>query len=112
LELVAGNRETRVYKDFAHAPSKVIATLGAVREQFPSRKLIACLELHTFSSLSSEFLTHYKGSMDAADTAIVYFSPHALRLKRLPPITAEQVRKGFGNERLEVFDDSEATAAC
>ncbi len=106
LELVARNDEALVYKDFAHAPSKVKATLAAVREQFADRKVIACLELHTFSSLSEEFLSHYKGTLDLADTAIVYFSPHALQLKRLPPITPEQVRKGFENNDLEVFTDS------
>lgn len=106
LELVARNEETLVYKDFAHAPSKVKATLEAVKEQFTGMQVLACLELHTFSSLSEAFLSHYKGSLDAADQAIVYFSPHALQLKRLPAITAEQVREGFGNEKLEVFTDS------
>ncbi len=106
LELVVRNEQTLVYKDFAHAPSKVKATLEAVKEQFTGMQVLACLELHTFSSLSEAFLSHYKGALDAADKAIVYFSPHALKLKRLPLITAEQVRKGFGNEKLEVFTDS------
>lgn len=108
LELVAGDAKRLVYKDFAHAPSKVKATLDAVKEQYPDKHVVACLELHTFSSLSEAFLSHYKGSLDAADTAIVYFSPHALQLKRLPPITASQVREGFSNDRLEVFTDSGA----
>jgi UDP-N-acetylmuramate: L-alanyl-gamma-D-glutamyl-meso-diaminopimelate ligase len=95
-----------VFKDFAHAPSKVKATLDAVKEQFSGKTVLACLELHTYSSLSEAFLSHYKGALDAADKAIVYFSPHALQLKRLPPITAEQVRQGFGNDKLEVFNDS------
>ena len=83
-----------------------MATLKAVKEQYPEKKLVACMELHTFSSLSQEFLSHYKGCMDAADRAIVYFSPHAIQLKKLPPITALQVKEGFANQKLEVFTDS------
>lgn len=108
LELVSGEARRLIYKDFAHAPSKVKATLDAVKVQYPNRHVVACLELHTFSSLSEAFLSHYKGALDAADTAIVYYSKHALELKRLPPITADQVRAGFANPRLEVFTDSEA----
>jgi UDP-N-acetylmuramate: L-alanyl-gamma-D-glutamyl-meso-diaminopimelate ligase len=106
LERIAGNEETIIFKDFAHSPSKLMATLKAVKEQYPEKKLVACMELHTFSSLSREFLSHYKGCMDAADRAIVYFNPHAIQLKKLPPITVLQVKKGFANERLEVFTDS------
>ncbi len=106
LELVSENSDTRVYKDFAHAPSKVRASLKAVREQFPDKNITACLELHTYSSLSKEFLAQYNGSLDAADVPMVYFSPHAIKLKRLPPITAEQVKEGFGNPGLEVYTDS------
>ena len=106
LERIAGNEETIIFKDFAHSPSKLMATLKAVKEQYPEKKLVACMELHTFSSLSGEFLGHYKGCMDAADRAIVYFNPHAIQLKKLPPITVLQVKKGFANERLEVFTDS------
>ncbi|MCK9219498.1 MAG: Mur ligase family protein [Bacteroidales bacterium] len=106
LEVVAKNEHTIVFKDFAHAPSKVSATLTAVREQFPDRKVVACLELHTFSSLSKDFLDHYKGTLDNADLAMVYFSPHALQLKRLPTITNEQVSAGFGKNCLEVYTDS------
>jgi len=108
LELVLEHKGRMVYKDFAHAPSKVKATLEAVKEQYPHKHVVACLELHTFSSLSEAFLSHYKGTLDAADTAIVYFSLHALQLKRLPPITAAQVREGFANPNLEVFTDSRA----
>lgn len=95
-----------LFKDFAHAPSKVEATIQAVREQYPGRKLVACLELHTYSSLSEGFLSHYGGSMAQADAAIVYFNPHALKLKRLPDITPEQICSGFGRSDLEVFNDS------
>jgi UDP-N-acetylmuramate: L-alanyl-gamma-D-glutamyl-meso-diaminopimelate ligase len=106
LERIAENKETTVFRDFAHSPSKLVATLNAVKEQYPEKKLVACMELHTFSSLSQEFLSHYKGCMDAADRAIVYFNPHAIQLKKLPPITANEVKKGFANKKLEVFTDS------
>ncbi len=106
LEQIAIHERRVAYKDFAHAPSKVKATLQAVRDQYPGRRVVACLELHTYSSLSKEFLGHYAGTLDPADAALVYFNPHALQIKRLPPITPEQVREGFGNPDLEVFTDS------
>ena len=106
LELVAKNDQTAVYKDFAHAPSKVKATLLAVKEQFPERKVIACLELHTYSSLNKDFLGHYAGTLDPADEALVYFNPHALQIKRLPAITSEQIRQGFANTGLEVYSSA------
>ncbi len=108
LELISGNSTTAVFKDFAHAPSKVRATIAAVREQFPERRLIACLELHTYSSLSKEFLPHYAGALDEADIALVYFNPHALSIKRLPPVSEMQIMEGFDNRALEVFSDSDA----
>lgn len=106
LELLVQKGTFSLYKDFAHAPSKVKATINAVRDQFPGRTLIACLELHTFSSLSEGFLHHYSGSMKEADIAIVYFNHHAIKLKRLPEITPDQIRTGFSQPDLEVFDDS------
>lgn len=111
LQLIASSGTTSVYLDFAHAPSKLKATVAAMKEQFPSRKLVACMELHTYSSLSSEFLEHYRGSMDKADKAIVYFNPHALKLKRLPEITCEQVKEAFGRDDLHVYNDSEQMLA-
>ncbi|MCX6281704.1 MAG: Mur ligase family protein [Bacteroidetes bacterium] len=108
LELIAGNSHTKVYKDFAHAPSKVKATLEAVREQYPGKQVVACLELHTYSSLSKAFLAQYTGSLDKADVPIVYFNQHAIQLKRLPQLTEEEVKEGFSNSRLEVFTDSQA----
>jgi UDP-N-acetylmuramate: L-alanyl-gamma-D-glutamyl-meso-diaminopimelate ligase len=107
LELVDRNDSTAVYKDFAHSPSKLMATTRAVKEQFPLRKLVACMELHTFSSLTKEFLMQYKGAMDEADVAIVYFSPHAIELKRLPAITEAMVLEAFGNENIRVYTDSD-----
>jgi UDP-N-acetylmuramate: L-alanyl-gamma-D-glutamyl-meso-diaminopimelate ligase len=106
LERIAGNEQTVIFKDFAHSPSKLLATLKAVKDQYPDQQLVACMELHTFSSLSKDFLSHYKGCMDPADRAIVFFSPHALQLKKLPPITESQVKEGFANNKLEVFTDS------
>jgi UDP-N-acetylmuramate: L-alanyl-gamma-D-glutamyl-meso-diaminopimelate ligase len=107
LELVDKNEQTAVYKDFAHSPSKLKATTTAVKEQFPERRLVACMELHTFSSLTQEFLQQYKGAMDEADVAIVFFSPHAIELKRLPAITIDMVLEAFGNPDIKVYTDSD-----
>jgi UDP-N-acetylmuramate: L-alanyl-gamma-D-glutamyl-meso-diaminopimelate ligase len=106
LELVAKSKTTSVFKDFAHSPSKLVATTKAVKKQFPGRKLVACIELHTFSSLSSNFLDHYKGCLDNADIAKIYFNPHTIALKKLPPITSEQVKNAFGNPEAQVYTDS------
>ena len=105
LEIVANNKYTTVFKDFAHSPSKLLATTNAVKKQYENRELVACIELHTYSSLSEKFLSHYKGCLDDADVAIVYFSPHALQLKRLPDITEDQVKSAFANPRLKVYTD-------
>ena len=99
-----------VYKDFAHAPSKLRATIQAMREQYPDRKLVACMELHTFSSLTQEFLQQYKGTMDKADVRFVYYSQHALQLKKLPDLHPDEVRKAFGGN-VEVFTDSKKMVA-
>jgi len=95
-----------VFRDFAHAPSKVEATIAAVRQQFPAHKLIACLELHTFSSLSEEFLPHYSGSMNHCDVPLLYFSPHAVELKKLAMPCEKDIVKGFANSHLQVFTDA------
>ena len=105
LELVKKNDTCAVYKDFAHAPSKLRATIAAMREQYPGRQLVACMELHTFSSLTQEFLQQYRGTMDQADVRCVYFSQHALQLKKLPSLDPEQVQAAFGGN-VEVFTDS------
>ena len=106
LELVAEGENSSVFKDFAHSPSKLEATTGAVKDQFINRKLVACMELHTFSSLNRDFLVQYKGSMDKADTSIVYFNPETLKHKRLPDITPAEVKDAFAREDLQVFTDS------
>lgn len=106
LELVRRGEGWALYKDFAHAPSKVRATIGAMREQYPQRQLVAVLELHTYSSLTAQFLQQYKGAMAQADVPMVYYSQHALQLKKLPPLDPQQVRDAFGDSRLQVFTDS------
>jgi len=103
LELLQSNGTTSVFRDFAHAPSKLKATINAAKEQYPGRKLTACFELHTYSSLNKNFLNQYAGAMEAADEAIVYFSPHALELKKLPMLEASEIKKAFKKEKLQVF---------
>ncbi|NII28276.1 peptidoglycan synthetase [Pseudoflavitalea sp. X16] len=107
LELLAKNDHTIVYRDFAHAPSKVKATMEAVRQQYPGRRLIALLELHTYSSLNEQFMKEYKGAMDKADAAAVFYSGHALELKRMPPLPKEKVVEGFGKKDLAVLNQKE-----
>lgn len=107
LELVKGDNQSLIYKDFAHAPSKVKATVDAMATQFPGRKLIACLELHTYSSLIKEFLPQYRKTLDKAGVAIVYFNPHAIQLKKLPDLNHSDIQKAFGRPDLIVMNDSE-----
>ena len=106
LELIRKTNTSAVYKDFAHSPSKLKAASSAMKKQFQERKLVACMELHTFSSLNEEFLKQYTGCMDEPDTAIVYFSPEAIAHKKLEPISKEQVHTAFGRENLLVFTNS------
>ncbi|MBK9284339.1 MAG: peptidoglycan synthetase [Sphingobacteriaceae bacterium] len=108
LELVFKNENFNFYKDFAHSPSKLKATTSAVKDQFKNRKLIACMELHTFSSLTEEFLKEYNGAMNAADVALVYFNPHTIAHKKLKAINPEQVQNAFKRKDLMVFTESNA----
>lgn len=103
LEKIAETKTSVAYKDFAHSPSKVSATTKAVKNQYPDRKLVACLELHTYSSLNPEFISQYKGALDAADTAIVFYSPHAVMIKGLQDIKQEQIEEAFDRKDLTVF---------
>jgi UDP-N-acetylmuramate: L-alanyl-gamma-D-glutamyl-meso-diaminopimelate ligase len=105
LELLAKNNTTNVYRDFAHAPSKVTATVQAVKKQFPERQLVAVLELHTFSSLNEQFMKEYGGALEKADIAIVFYSNHALELKRMPPLPKNMVEQGFNKENLIVLNN-------
>jgi UDP-N-acetylmuramate: L-alanyl-gamma-D-glutamyl-meso-diaminopimelate ligase len=107
LELVKRSAGKIMFKDFAHSPSKVGATVTAVREQFLNHHLAACLELHTFSSLNEEFLMEYHGTLLKADEAIVYFNPRTIEHKKLEQITEGQVRSAFGGGNLRVFTDSQ-----
>ncbi len=107
LELMESNASTNVYRDFAHAPSKVKATIEAVKQQYPNRKLIGVLELHTFSSLNENFMTEYNGTMDKTDTAVVFYAKHALELKRMPYLPKEKVIAGFAKQGLLVMNDKE-----
>ena len=107
LELVFKTGTFNFYKDFAHSPSKLKATTDAVKQQFPNRKIIACMELHTFSSLTEDFLNEYKNSMNLADEAIVYYNPHTISHKKLKEISSEQVHTCFNRKDLIVFTKSE-----
>jgi len=107
LEKIAETKTTVAYKDFAHSPSKVKATTEAVKKQYPNKKLIACLELHTYSSLNAEFLTEYQGALDAADTAVVFYSPDAVAIKKLEEVTKEQIEQAFNREGLIVYTNPE-----
>lgn len=106
LEMLAQNHHTAIYRDFAHAPSKVKATIEAVKQQFPDRKLIGVLELHTYSSLSEAFMQEYNGALDPADEAVVFYSKHALQIKRLPDLPETAVQQGFNKPGLWVFTDA------
>jgi UDP-N-acetylmuramate: L-alanyl-gamma-D-glutamyl-meso-diaminopimelate ligase len=108
LEKICETANSVAYKDFAHSPSKLKATVNAVRERYPEKKLVAAMELHTFSSLMADFLPQYKGCMAEADVAYVYFNPKVIEHKRLTPITKEEVRDAFGTKNVEVFTESEA----
>jgi UDP-N-acetylmuramate: L-alanyl-gamma-D-glutamyl-meso-diaminopimelate ligase len=96
-----------VYIDFAHSPSKVKATVEAIEARYPGRDIIACLELHSYSSLNSSFLPLYNGSLSKATAAFIYFNPHAIELKKLAHLTLDSVSKAFGTGNIKVYDDSE-----
>jgi UDP-N-acetylmuramate: L-alanyl-gamma-D-glutamyl-meso-diaminopimelate ligase len=107
LEKIAETSNSVAYKDFAHSPSKVEATTNAVKEQYQDRTLIACLELHTYSSLNAEFLKEYKGALNAADVALVFYSPHAVEIKKLEEVTHEQIASAFEREDLIIYTNPE-----
>lgn len=106
LEKIAEGRTSVAYKDFAHAPSKVAATTKAVKEQYPKRKLKACLELHTYSSFNPEFLKEYKGALDAADEAVIFFLPESVAIKKLEAVTPAQIADAFQRKDLKIFTDA------
>ena len=103
LEKIAESKTKVAYKDFAHSPSKVAATTKAVKEQYPDRTLIACLELHTYSSLNAEFLKEYEGALKYADVAAVFYSPDAVKIKQLEEVTYNQIAKAFNRKDLIIY---------
>jgi UDP-N-acetylmuramate: L-alanyl-gamma-D-glutamyl-meso-diaminopimelate ligase len=103
LEKIAEGKGKVAYKDFAHSPSKVSATTKAVKAQYPDRKLVACLELHTYSSLNAEFLKEYEGALDAADVAIVFYSPDAVKIKQLEEVSYDQIAQSFQRDDLIIY---------
>ncbi|WP_299102718.1 Mur ligase family protein [uncultured Winogradskyella sp.] len=107
LEKIAESKSSVAYKDFAHSPSKVEATTKAVKEQYSDRTLVACLELHTYSSLNAEFLKEYKGALDAADVAVVFYSPHAVEIKKLDEVTKDQIANAFERDDLIIYTNPE-----
>ena len=107
LEKIAEGKTAVAYKDFAHSPSKVMATTKAVREQYPDRKLIACLELHTYSSFNPEFLKEYKGALEDADIASVFYLPESVKIKKLKEVTPEQISEAFVRDDLQIFTQAE-----
>ena len=106
LELVKMYETTAVYKDFAHSPSKLKATTAALKKQYPNRKLVACMELHTFSSLNKSFLSHYQNTMKEADCAFVYYNKHTLKHKKLDDLSKEEVKAAFGSNNVKVVTSS------
>ncbi|MEO9804719.1 MAG: Mur ligase domain-containing protein [Reichenbachiella sp.] len=104
--LLAQNAKTSVYTDFAHAPSKLAATASALKELYPKRKLVACYELHTFSSLNKDFLGNYKGAFNAPEEAIVYFDNGLIEEKKYASISEEDIKKSFNRKDIKVFTDS------
>ena len=108
LEKIGQGPTSIAYKDFAHSPSKVRATTQALKSQYPERRLLACLELHTYSSLNPEFLSEYKGTLNGADKAVVFYSPNAVKIKKLDAVSSSQILKAFQREDLVVFTDPAA----
>ncbi len=105
LETLIERENSIIFKDFAHSPSKVRATTNAVKEQYNDKKILACLELHTYSSLNADFLNLYQNALDAADEAVVFYSPHAVKIKKLKPVSKEQIAKAFQRDDLIIYTD-------
>lgn len=108
MEKIAENPQTVIFKDFAHSPSKVLATTEAIKKQYSDREVIACLELHTYSSLNTQFLQEYKGTLDPADKAVVFYSPEALKIKNLTALSKTQIRQAFGKDDLIIYTDAKS----
>lgn len=111
LDVLMQNNETTVYRDYAHAPSKVEATTQAVKEQNSSKKLVAVLELHTYSSLNKDFIPKYNGTLEASDKAIVFVDPNAVSIKKLEPISNAVLEKAFSKDGLTIVNSSDELKA-
>ena len=107
LATLVKTKSSIAFLDFAHAPSKVEATVRAVKSQYPKRKLIACVELHTFSSLNKKFHKEYKHTMASADRAFVFFSRHTLKMKKLPSFSEAELANAFDHPNLTVCTDNQ-----
>lgn len=107
LEKIAETKTSVIFKDFAHSPSKVSATTTAVKNQYQNRTVLACLELHTYSSLNAEFLKEYHNALDKADKAVVFYSPKAVAIKKLQEVTEQQIKEAFNKENLIIYTNSE-----
>jgi UDP-N-acetylmuramate: L-alanyl-gamma-D-glutamyl-meso-diaminopimelate ligase len=105
-QLLASGKGISVYLDYAHAPSKVAASVNAFRETYPDQILYACLELHTDSSLNKEFLPQYRGTLDDADHAMVFYSPANVKKKKLPPLSQEEIKASFNRDDLLIYSES------
>jgi UDP-N-acetylmuramate: L-alanyl-gamma-D-glutamyl-meso-diaminopimelate ligase len=105
MEKLAEGKTSIAFKDFAHSPSKVKATTNAVKEQYPNKRVLACLELHTYSSLNAEFLQEYEGALNACDEAVVFYSQEAVKIKRLNEVTKEQIEKAFQRDDLKIYTE-------
>ena len=105
LQLRKNEGKKIVFHDFAHAPSKVKASINAVRNRFPKKKLIACVELHTFSSLNEKFHHEYKGTFDEVDVGVIFYNEHTLRMKKMPPIDKSELKKKIGSEHVNIISD-------
>jgi len=110
LEKIAEGKTSVAYKDFAHSPSKVAATTKAVKEQYPERKLIACLELHTYSSFNPEFLKEYKGALDTADEAVIFYLPESVAIKKLAAVSPSQIKEAFERNDLKIYTNAQEFA--
>ncbi len=108
LEKIVENEDTVIFKDYAHSPSKVKATTRAVKQQYPNKKLWACFELHTYSSLNADFLQEYRDTLQAADEALVFYSPEAVKIKQLEAIEVEQIKTAFQHQNISVYTNAEA----
>lgn len=106
LEEIYHQQDMTVYKDFAHAPSKLKATIKSVRERYPNQKIFAFMELHTFSSLNKEFFSHYKGAMEGADDKYLYYNPKTVAAKKLPEIAPEEIFEAFGHDDMKVLTET------